>query len=69
LAAAGLAIGLAAALETTRFIESFLFGAKPNDPLAIAYSVAILAAAGLAAGYAPAWRASRIDPMTALRHE
>ena len=69
LAAAGLAIGLAAALETTRFIESFLFGAKPNDPLAIAYSVAILAVAGLAAGYAPAWRASRIDPMTALRHE
>ena len=69
LAAAGLAIGLAAALETTRFIESFLFGAKPNDPLAIAYSVAILAAAGLAGGYAPAWRASRIDPMTALRHE
>ena len=69
LAAAGLAIGLAAAWETTRFVESFLFGMKPNDPAAIAAAVAILAAAALTAGYAPAWRASRIDPMTALRHE
>jgi macrolide transport system ATP-binding/permease protein len=69
LAAGGLLIGLAAAWETTRFVESFLFGAKPNDPLAISLSVAILGAAALAAGYAPAWRASRIGPMTALRHE
>jgi ABC-type antimicrobial peptide transport system permease subunit len=69
LAVAGLVIGLAAAWQTTRFVESFLFGTKPNDPLAISLSVVILAAAGLAAGYAPAWRASRIDPMTALRHE
>jgi predicted permease len=69
LAAAGLVIGLAAAWETTHFIASFLFGTKPNDPLAISVSVVILAAAGLAAGYTPAWRASRIDPMTALRHE
>ncbi|SPE27390.1 membrane hypothetical protein [Candidatus Sulfopaludibacter sp. SbA6] len=69
LTAAGLVIGLAAAWASTHFIASFLFGTKPNDPLAISLSIAILAAAGLAAGYAPAWRASRIDPMTALRHE
>ncbi len=69
LAAAGLAIGLALALETTRFVESFLYGTKPNDPLMLSISVLILALAGLAAGYAPAWRASQIDPMTALRNE
>ena len=65
----GLLIGLAAAWETTHFIASFLFGTKPNDPLAISLAVGILIAAALAAGYTPAWRASRIDPMTALRHE
>jgi macrolide transport system ATP-binding/permease protein len=69
LASVGLVIGLAAAWETTRFVESFLFGTKPNDPLTISISVLILACAGLAAGYAPAWRASRTDPMTALRKE
>ena len=69
LSSIGLAIGLAAALSMTRFVESFLFGMKPNDPLAISLSVAVLACAALAAGYAPAWRASRIDPMVALRHE
>jgi ABC-type antimicrobial peptide transport system permease subunit len=69
LAAAGLTIGLIAAYETTHFIASFLFGTKPNDPLAVALAVAILAVAALAAGYAPARRASRIDPLTALRQE
>jgi ABC-type antimicrobial peptide transport system permease subunit len=42
---------------------------KPNDPLAMALAVAILLGAALLAGYAPARKASRIDPMTALRHE
>ncbi len=69
LAAVGPAIGLAGAWQSTQFIKSFLFGMKPNDPQAIAWSVAILVAAALAAGYAPARRASRIDPLTALRHE
>ena len=69
LAAVGLAVGLFGAWETTHFVEAFLFGAKPGDPLAISVSVALLAAAALAAGYTPAWRASRIDPATALRHE
>ena len=67
--AVGLAISVPAALGTSRFVESLLFGMKPNDPLALTLAVAILLAAALLAGYVPARRASRIDPMTALRHE
>jgi ABC-type antimicrobial peptide transport system permease subunit len=69
LAAVGLGIGLAAAYGLTHFVASFLFGIKPHDPLALAASVLVLAAAAILAGYAPARRASRVDPMTALRHE
>ena len=69
LAAVGLAIGLAIALATERFVASFLFGMKANDPLTLSVSIAVLIAAAAAAGYLPAWRASRIDPMAALRHE
>ena len=69
LTAAGLAIGVAVGWGATRYIESFLFGIRHNDPLAISLSVVVLAAASILAGYAPASRASRIDPMTALRHE
>ena len=69
LAAAGLAIGLPTALGASRLIESFLFGTRANDPLALTLAVAILLMAALLAGYAPARKASRIDPMIALRHE
>ncbi len=69
LAAAGLAISVPAAFGTSKFVESFLYGMKPNDPLALTVAVATLLAAALLAGYFPARRASRIDPMTALRHE
>ena len=69
LAAAGLVIGYGAARFTTHFVESFLYGMKANDPLAMAGAIGILLAAAVAAGYAPAWRASRIDPATALRNE
>lgn len=69
LSVVGLLIGLAAAYQTTAFLKSFLFGVKPNDPLAISVSVAVLIACALLAGYLPAFRASRIDPMTALRNE
>ena len=69
LAAAGLAIGVPAALGISRLIESFLFGLKPNDPWAMAAAAAILFSAVLLAGYFPARKASRIDPMTAVRHE
>jgi len=69
LAAVGLAISLPIALGTSRFIGSFLFGMKPNDPLTMAAAVTILLGAALLAGCVPARRAAHIDPMTALRHE
>jgi macrolide transport system ATP-binding/permease protein len=65
----GLLIGLTAAFQTTTLLKTFLFGVKPNDPLAMGASVAILIACALLAGYLPAFRASRIDPMAALRNE
>jgi macrolide transport system ATP-binding/permease protein len=69
LAAAGLAISVPTALWTSKFVESFLFGMKPNDPQAVMLAVGILLSAALLAGYVPARRASRIDPMIALRHD
>ena len=69
LAAAGLAIGTIAAIPASRLIESFLFQTRPNDPRALAFAAVILLAAALAAGYGPARRASRVDPLTALRHD
>ena len=69
LAALGLAIGLPIALGTSRLIESFLFDLKANDPRALALAVGILVSAALVAGYGPARRASRINPIIALRHE
>ncbi len=69
MAAVGLAISVPIALGTSKFVESLLFGMKPNDPLAIALAVMVLVVAALLAGGIPARRASKIDPMTALRHE
>ena len=69
LAGVGLAIGLPAAWSAARFVETFLFGMKARDPLAMLLAPAILLAAAIAAGYGPAWRASRIQPMAALRNE
>lgn len=69
LAAVGLAISSPTALAVSKVVESFLFGMKPNDPLALAGSAAILVSAAILAGYLPARNASRIDPMIALRHE
>jgi ABC-type antimicrobial peptide transport system permease subunit len=65
----GLAISVPAALGATKFVKTFLFGLKPNDPLAMMAAVSILLSAALLAGYMPARRASRIDPMIALRNE
>jgi putative ABC transport system permease protein len=69
LAAAGIALGLAAAYGLTRLMASLLFQVKPNDPAVFASVAAILAAVALLASYLPARRALRVDPVVALRHQ
>jgi macrolide transport system ATP-binding/permease protein len=69
LAAVGLAISVPAALGGFRLVQSFLFGTQPNDPATLALAGVVLIITAILAGYAPARRASRIDPLVALRHE
>jgi predicted permease len=67
LAAIGIAIGTTASWALARLLRGFLFGVTATDPLTFAGMVLILAGVAVAAGYLPGRRASRIDPMTALR--
>ena len=69
LTALGLTISVPVALARSHLVESFLFNMEPNDPAAMLTAVAILVIAGLMAGYVPAWRASRISPMIAIRQD
>ena len=69
LAAGGLAISVPAALLASRLVKSFLFETQPNDPGTLAMAVVVLLSAAILAGYAPARRASRVDPLAALRQE
>jgi predicted permease len=69
MAAFGIALGVAGAFGLTRFVESMLFGLKPMDPLTMIGAGVVLFTVALAAGFGPARRASRIDPMVALRNE
>jgi len=66
---AGIGCGLAGALGMTRFLSSLLYGVRPTDPLTFLAVSALLTAVALAACYIPARRASRVDPIVALRHE
>jgi macrolide transport system ATP-binding/permease protein len=66
---AGLAFGFPIALIATRWLKSFLFGVPPADPLAIGSAVLLIAALALLAGYLPARRATKIEPVSALRYE
>lgn len=66
---AGAAVGLTGALALTRLMRGLLTGISPNDPLTFCGVTFLLLAVGLAASYAPARRASRVDPTVALRYE
>jgi FtsX-like permease family len=64
---AGLVIGAAATAQLTQLIQRFLYQVAPSDPISIAGAAAVLVAAALIAAYVPARRATRIDPLLALR--
>jgi putative ABC transport system permease protein len=65
----GIAIGGVAAYVVTRFMATLLYGVAPHDPMTFASVATLLACVAAVAGYLPARRASRVDPMVALRHE
>ena len=65
----GVIIGLAAAIISTRWLASFLYGLQPNDPLTIALASLLLLTVSALAGLLPARRAAQVNPLVALRHE
>jgi putative ABC transport system permease protein len=65
----GLAVGIAGSLALTRLIGRFLFGVKNTDPVTYSIVALVLMTVALAACYIPARRATRVDPLVALRHE
>jgi predicted permease len=65
----GVVIGIGGALALTRFMAGLLYATKPNDPLTLVLGPVVLIAVGFVAGYVPAHRASKVDPMIVLRHE
>ncbi len=69
LLAVGLAVGTPLALAAGRIAGSMLFGLRPDDPVAFTAAIATLAAVSLVASYVPARRATKVDPMVALRYE
>jgi ABC-type antimicrobial peptide transport system permease subunit len=66
---AGVGIGVPLALASARLVASRLFGLQPSDPLTMAAAALVMAGVAMLAGYLPARRAARIDPMIALRYE
>ena len=69
LSAAGIVIGVAAAAAVTRLMTSMLVGVGAADPITFASIVALFIAIALIASWLPAWRASRLDPIDAIREE
>jgi putative ABC transport system permease protein len=68
-AVAGICAGLAGAYALSRLLATLLFGIQPRDPLTFGVVAALLSAVALAACLVPARRASRVDPIVALREE
>jgi predicted permease len=69
LVAAGVVIGLLFSVAGTRLVKTFLYGVTPTDPSTLALSSLALIGVAIGAGIVPAWRASRLDPVSALREE
>jgi predicted permease len=69
LVAAGVAIGIGGAIAASRLVSNLLFGLAPTDPMTMAGAMTVMALVSAIAGYLPARRASRVDPMVALRDE
>ena len=69
LVATGAAVGLAGAIAASRLVSSLLFGLAPNDPITMAGAITVMVLVSALAGYLPARRAPRINPMVALRYE
>jgi ABC-type antimicrobial peptide transport system permease subunit len=69
LVAAGAVIGAAAIWWVAQFVGALLYRVEPHDPTTLAAALTVLTAAGALAGFLPAWRAARVDPMVALRYE
>jgi ABC-type antimicrobial peptide transport system permease subunit len=69
LAGIGSVIGLLLAVGASRALAGFLFGIPPLDPAPFGFAAMLFVLVGLAACYVPARRATRIDPLTALRYE
>jgi ABC-type antimicrobial peptide transport system permease subunit len=69
LAGFGVLVGLPLAIAATRLLASLLYGLGPNDPLAVALAMLGIIAIAVVFAYLPARRATRVDPVTALRYE
>ena len=65
----GVVVGVLATVMSTRVLVTQLWGVTPNDPATVVTVIAVILAAGLLAGFVPARRATRIDPIAAMRSE